>query len=134
MNSSSVQPWSLRMPSGSAQSWTFTFTTTAPGGFTPYPLTGSTWEYVARVSQTDTTSPPAIKITTTPSSQGLITVTSTATLAQVLLQIYPAATAIGTLTPGTLWHALWMNPGTTTETAIFGGLQSLLLVEGTPEP
>ena len=62
--SSSAQGWGLRMPAGSAQSWTFTFTTSAPGGTTPYTITGANWEYVVRTSLTDAGT-PAVKIGTT---------------------------------------------------------------------
>lgn len=120
------------MNAGGSPAFTFTFTTGAPGGVTPYSISGATWEYVARVSQTDATVPPAVKITTTLSVAGLITVTSTAALSQVQLQFYGAATA--SLAPGTYWHALWMNPGGTTPVPIFGGLNSELIIEGTPEP
>jgi hypothetical protein len=130
-SSSSAQSWALRMPVGSAQNWTFTFTTSAPGGTTPYSISGSTWEYVARTSLTDAGT-PAVKITTTASAAGLITVTSAATLSQVLLQIYPAATS--SLTPATYYHSLWINPGLTMAQAIFSGLESPLILEGASQP
>jgi hypothetical protein len=128
-NSSSVQAWTLRMPAGSLQQWNFTFTTTAPGGNTPYPITGSTWEYVARPTATDMTSPPMIEITTSVTTAGVITVTDSAALSQVQLDIYPAATAA--LTPGTYFHALWANAGGTSALAWVTGL---LIVEGNPQP
>lgn len=127
-NSSSVQQWTLRMPAGSLQQWNTTFTTTAPGGTTPYSISASTWEYVVRSTATDTGS-PLIDITTSVNSQGLLTVTATATLSQVLLTMNPAATA--TLTPGTYWHALWQNPGTSAAVTWWTGN---LLIEGNPQP
>jgi hypothetical protein len=129
-NSSSVQPWTLQMPQGSLQQWTFTLTTV--DGFTgqsePWSITGNTWEYVARVSGTDDGT-PLIEITTSASAAGLITVTGSASLSQVLLAIYPAATQ--PLSPGTYYHALWANPGTATALALFTGP---LIIAGTPQP
>jgi hypothetical protein len=128
-NSSSVQAWNLRMPAGSLQQWTFEMTTTAPGGNTPYPISGSTWEYVARTTATDLTVPPLIEITTTVSSAGILTVTATSALSSVLLNMYPAATA--SLTPATYWHALYANPGSS---SAFAWMTGLLIVEGSPQP
>ncbi len=128
-NSSSVQLWTLRMPAGSLQQWLFTMTTTAPGGTTPYPLAGVTgWEYVVRAAATDT-GPPLFGVTTTPSTAGALVVTATSTLSQVLLDIYPAATAA--LTPGTYAHGLWMNPGTS---SAFSWITGALIIQGTPQP
>lgn len=127
-NSSSVNPWTLRMPAGSLQQWLFTFTTTAPGGTTPYPITGATWQYVARPSAADLTSPPLIDITTVPSAGGEIVVTSTASLSQVQLNILPAATAS---LDGTYFHTLWMNPGTS---SAFSWVTGLLIAEANPQP
>jgi len=126
-NSSSVQPWTLRMPAGSQQQWNFTFTTTAPGGATPYPISGKTWEYVVRTTATDTGA-PLIDITTLVSGYGQIAVTATAALSQILLTVTPAATA--SLTPGTYWHALWMNPGP----AQFTWLTGNLIIQGNAQP
>jgi hypothetical protein len=128
-NSISTQPWSLRMDAGAEQQWLFTFTTGAPGGTTPWPISGATWEYVARTSATDLTVPPLIKINTSAGSAGLLTVTSTATTSSVQLAMYPAATV--SLTPGTFYQALWMWPGTTSAVTIFNGL---LLINGAPQP
>ena len=128
-NSVSTQPWSLRMPAGSLQEWLFTFTTGAPGGLTPWSISGATWEYVARTSATDLTVPPLIKITATPGSAGLLTVTSTSAVSSVQLTMYPAATV--SLTPGVFYHALWENSGTTSQLCIFDGL---LLIDGAPQP
>jgi len=128
--STSVQAWTLRMPTGSSQQWTFTLTTQTPSGFTPYPIPGgATWEYVARGTQTDVGT-PLISITTTTGPDGLITVTQTAVLSQVLLVMTAAATA--TLAPDTTYyHCLWMNPGTPGALAVFDGS---LLIEGAPAP
>lgn len=117
------------MDAGAEQQWLFTFTTGAPGGLTPWPISGYTWEYVTRTSATDLTVPPLIKITTTPGSAGLLTVTSTSAVSSVLLAMYPAATV--SLTPGTYYQALWANSGTTTALTIFNGL---LLINGAPQP
>ena len=128
-NSISTQPWTLKMDAGAEQQWLFTFTTGAPGGLTPWPISGDTWEYVARTSATDLTVPPLIKITSTPGSAGVLTVTSTSAVSSVQLTMYPAATV--SLTPGSYSHALWANPGTTSALTIFNGL---LLINGAPQP
>jgi hypothetical protein len=128
-NSISTQPWSLRMPAGSLQEWLFTFTTGAPGGTTPWPISGATWEYVVRTSATDLTVPPLISITTALTGAGQLTVTASATTSSVLLVMAPAATV--SLTPGTYYAALWENPGTSTAFCVFDGL---LLIDGAPQP
>jgi hypothetical protein len=128
-NSVSTITWSLRMPAGSVQNWTFVLTTTAPGGVTPWPITGATWEYVARTAATDLTIPPLIELTTTAGSQGVLTVTNTSATSSVAMDMYPAATA--TVTPGTYYHALWMNPSTAEAFCWFTGN---LLIEGNPQP
>jgi hypothetical protein len=127
-NSVATRPWSLRLPAGSLTEYTFTFTTTAPGGHTPFGITGATWEYVVRSSATDV-STPLIDVTTTLNSQGQLIVTSTATLSQVLLTLLPAATA--DLTPGTYYQTLWQDPGTT---SAYCWLTGLFLVDGNPQP
>lgn len=119
------------MPAGSLQEIAFGFVIAQPGATIPWPITGATWEYVARTSATDTGS-PLITVTTTGSSQGILAVTSTAAGSQVLLSLYPAATA--TLAPGSYAHALWMNPGTPNAYAWFGGDGSLLTIDANPQP
>ena len=128
--SSSVLPWTLRMPAGSQQQWTFTLTTQTPSGYTPYPIPGgATWEYVARISPADL-SGPLISIGTTSGPDGQITVTQTAILSQVLLVMTSTATL--SLTPDiTYYHCLWLNPGTPSALAVFDGS---LLIAGAPAP
>ena len=127
--SSSVAPWGLQMPAGSLQQWTFTLTSPQPGGTViPYPISGATWEYVARISATDTSAPPLIEVTTTASAAGVITVTSTASLSQVFLAVYPAATSA---LSGSYSHSLWMNPGTPSALAVVEGI---LQVIPAPQP
>ena len=126
--SNSVLSWTLQMNAGSLQQYNFTLTVPGPFATTPWPLSGVTWEYVARTSATAGGS-PLIEITTSASAAGLLTVTSTASLSQVLLAMYPAATA--SLAPGTYYHALWADPATPSALAVFSGL---LQVEGTPQP
>lgn len=109
--------WTLRMPQGTLQQWTFTFTEPGPAGV-PYPISGATWEYVVRANAADT-GVPLISITTALTSAGQITVTATASLSQVLLDILPAATA--PLAPGTYAHALWINPSTSSQVVWFEG-------------
>lgn len=124
----STRTWTLEMPAGSLQQWNFTFTIPGPGGTSPWPFSGATWEYVARVSATDV-AVPLISLTAAVNAQGTIVVTSTATLSQLLLEIYPAATE--PLAPGTYYHALWMNPGATSALCAFAGL---LIIDGAPQP
>lgn len=73
---------------------------------TPYPMGGTTWAYIVRAQDGS----EVVDITTTPTSEGSLTVTATDDLSEVTLTINPAATAA--LDPGTYQHALWMNPGT----------------------
>ena len=126
--SNSVSTWTLQMPQGSLEEYTFTFL--QPGAFstTPYPISGATWEYVVRPTATDV-STPLIDITTTVSAEGQITVTATASLSQILLTILPAATQ--PLAPGSYYHTLWMNPGTN---AAFTWVTGLLQIAGAPQP
>lgn len=128
-NSTATNQWNLRMPAGTLQQWYTTFTTGAPGGTTPYRITGSTWEYVARTSQTDVSEPPLVSVTTTLTSQGVLLVTASATVSNVLLQLYPAATAA--LAPGTYYHSFWQDPGTESAYCWWTGL---LLIDGNPQP
>ena len=123
-SSTSVQPWNLNLPAGSYQAWQFSLT--IAGSISPFPISGATWEYVVRTSQTDAGT-PLIKITTTVSSAGLITPT-TAT-GTVLLEIYAAATAA--LAPGTYYQTLWMNPGLGNALAWVTGP---FVVTGNPQP
>jgi hypothetical protein len=129
-NSSSVQPWSLTMPLGSLQQWTFTFTTVdqVTGQSEPYPITGFTWEYSARLNATDTGT-PLIELTATAGSQGVLLVTATGALSQVEIEMYPAATQL--LTPGTYTHALWSSPGSASAFCWFTGT---LILQATPQP
>ncbi len=122
--SSSARRWDLKMPEGSLQEWTFTLTSLTD----PYPISGASWEYVARPSPADKTVPPLIDITTTSDAAGLITVVATEDLSQVFLTICPAATAA---LSGSYSHALWMNPGTETALAVDEGS---LLVVASPQP
>jgi hypothetical protein len=127
-NSSSVLPWTLLMPAGSAQNWTFSFTTTAPGGVTPYSISATAWEYVVRSSATDMGT-PLVKLTPTAGTNGVLTVTSTATVSSVEIEMFPVATAA--LTPGAYFHALWEYPSTTTAVTWATGN---LIVQGNPQP
>jgi hypothetical protein len=111
-----VPGWTLVMPQGSAQLWNFVFTTLPAGA--PYPITGAAWEYAVRASAGNAGS-PLFSLTTSATGNGVLTVTATAALSQVQMDLYPAATQ--NLTPGTFYHALWMNPGTTSAYCWFAG-------------
>jgi hypothetical protein len=123
--SNSITPWTLNMPAGSLQQWTFTLTTT--GTADPYPVAGATWEYVVRQSATSSGA-PLFSVTAAASVQGVITVTATSVLSQVLLEIFPAASV---RLQGVYAHALWMNPGTPGALAVAGGT---LHVAAAPQP
>jgi hypothetical protein len=123
---SSVQPWTLTMQQGSAQEWNVTLTVPGiPGGTTPYNISGATWEYVV----SDQAYTKLFSVTTTVNTQGILTVTSTAVLSQVTIALYSAATA--TLAPGTYFHVLWLDPGTSGAIAVAG---DRLIIEGAPQP
>jgi len=117
------------MPAGSAQEWAFTLNAAPTGGYTPpWPIPDdTTWEYVVRTSPTDVSS-PLIEVTTTSSSAGVIAVTSTSLLSQVLLTIAAPATAA---LDGTYYHTLWMNPGTS---GAYSWVTGVLIVAGNPQP
>jgi hypothetical protein len=121
------QVWTLELAAGSSMNATFTFTTGAPGGTTPYSIT-SNWEYVVRATPTSTGS-PLFSVTTTPSASGVITVTDTSSVSQIVLALYPAATA--SLAPGGFAQALWMDPGLTTA---FCWANGSLMITGAPQP
>lgn len=120
--------WSLRMPAGTLQQWLSTFTQALPGSTIPWPIDGSTWEYVVRSTATDTGS-PLISITTTPSSQGVLTVAATASVSSVEMTLNPAATA--SLVPATYFHSLWQDPSTA---SAFSWWSGLLMIDGNPQP
>lgn len=114
-------PWNLDIDQGSSAQLTFTLTD-ANGA--PYPMTDTTWEYVARSG-----GDAVITITTTPSDDGSLTVTSTEELSQLALVINPAATS--GLAAGTYPQALWMNPDTDTA---YCWLAGSLTVSSVPQP
>ncbi|MFE5868800.1 hypothetical protein ACFQ6V_09120 [Streptomyces roseifaciens] len=99
--------WNTTTAAGSQ--WAQTFTLTKPDG-TPLDITGLVWEFVIRPAVTDTAQPPLVKVTTTASSQGQITVTTSTASVQVVLA--PAATSL--LGRGARPFSLWSNPGTPT--------------------
>lgn len=103
-------------PSGSQ--WAQTFTISGVD------LTGLTWEFVIRPTATDTAQPPLVKVTTTVSAQGQITVNTAAGTVQVVLT--PAATSL--LGKGARPYALWSNPGTTSATTWCDGTFNTQLV------
>ena len=127
MIDSAVLTWTLTMPAGSQVQRNFSFT--VPGTGAPYATSGLTWEYVARPTATDLTSPPLIQVTTTPSTQGVITVLSTTATPQLLLTLYPAATV--SLTPAQYFHTLWSSPGSSNA---FCWVSGNLIIQGTAQP
>ena len=122
--SNGPQAWTLEMGAGSAQEWLFTFTYPSTGAL--YPISGLTWEYVARA--TPASAGTLISVTPTPNTQGVLTVgTATST---VLLTLYPAATS--SLGGGQYAHALWSNPGSAS--TAYTWLAGALIVTGNPQP
>jgi hypothetical protein len=121
-----VPGWTLVMPAGTAQLWNFIFTTVSDGD--PYPISGATWEYVVRASPGSGGS-PLIEVTTIAGPGGVLTVTATTALSQVQMDLYPSATV--SLAPGSYYHALWMNPGTSAAYSWFTGL---LQIEAASQP
>lgn len=92
--------------------------------FTGVDITGLSWEFVIRPTVTDTAQPALVKVTTTVSAQGQITVNTGAGTVQVVLT--PAATTL--LGKGARPYALWSNPGTTTATSWCEGVFNTSLV------
>lgn len=123
-----VPQLNYQMPAGSLEEINCTFVSQTAQATTPWPISGATWEYVVRISQTDSGS-PVFKLTTTSGTPGVITITSTASVSAALISIFPAATA--SLAPGTYFHALWMNPSTAGAYAWFTGN---LVISGNPQP
>lgn len=119
--SSTPQSWTLEMPIGSLAEYLFTFTYPSTGAI--FPISGFTWEYVARNSAGGS----AISVTTTANSQGVLTVSTSA--ATVQLTLYPAATQ--SLAVGQYSHALWANPSTTSAYTWFNGA---LVLGSNPQP
>lgn len=75
-------------------------------------IAGLDWEFVIRPNVTDTTQPPLVKVTTTVSVQGYITVDTVGRTVQVVL----TAAATTLLGKGARPYALWSNPGTSQAT------------------
>lgn len=94
--------------------WIQGYTLTNDDG-TPVDLTEATFELVIRPAVTDATIPALVSITATETAQGYLTVTGNV----VLVILYPAATTV--LAQGSRPYALWMNPGTTSATALVTG-------------
>lgn len=111
-------PNQVNFTTASGSQWAQTFQ------FTGVDLTGLSWEFVIRPTVTDVAQPPLIKVTTTVSSQGQITVDLTAKTVQVVLT--PAATTL--LGKAANPYALWSNPGTTTATTWCEGVFNTTLV------
>lgn len=124
VSSEPPQTWTLQAIVGSLKQYTFTFTLANA----PYPIAGATWEYVVRAMAGDTGA-PVLSITTSPTGNGQLTVTATASLSQVALTLLPAATV--SLAPGTYSHGLWMNPGTS---SAFTWLSGSLILAANPQP
>jgi hypothetical protein len=104
-------PTQVQFATAAGSRWRQTFTLTDADG-TAIDLSGMAWEFVIRPNSTDTTVPALVSVTTTPSAQGQIDVAPLQGIVTVTLN--PAATSL--LRQGSRPHALWSNPGTTTQT------------------
>lgn len=83
-----------------------------------YNISAATFEYVVRLFPTDTSITPIVKLTTSSTAQGVLSVnTGTST---VTITLNPAATS-ALLARNLYAQALWMNPGTTTADPWFSG-------------
>lgn len=95
--------YNLEGPASSAWASTFTLKN---NDRTLQDLTGHTFRFVIRPTSHDATSPPAIRITATPTDQGALTVTTeTASVAVTL-----TAAAVALIGPQSWRYALWMDP------------------------
>jgi hypothetical protein len=109
-----VPQYNIGNPAGSA--WNGTFALKNADG-TPQNITGRTFEFAIRPSTTDTSTPAAIKITTTGSANGILT--TDAPNATIAVSITATAAA---LIGSARWHyALWMDPGLSTQTCVVDG-------------
>lgn len=115
-------PNQVQFAAAAGSLWRQTFTITDENG--PVDLTGLTWEFVIRPNTVDATVPALVSVTTTPSTQGQIDVTPLQGIVTVTLT--PAATAL--LGQGSRPHALWSNPGTTSQICWCEGRFSTQLV------
>lgn len=113
--------WSTTAAQGSQANYGFGIRN--PDG-SPYPITGLTWEYVIRSPDGRTT----VSITTTPSDNGQLTVT---TSGQSLVQLTIAPDATSGISAGSYSHALWSNPGTDTA---FLWVTGALIVQAVAQP
>jgi hypothetical protein len=121
-NSAGPQAWNLTLGAGSAQDWVLTFTYPATGAL--YPISGLTWQYVAR----DAAGSAVISVTATANSQGALNVGTATSTVELLL--YPAATS--SLTPGQYAHAVWSDPGSAS--TAYTWLAGDLTVTANPQP
>ncbi|MFF7411652.1 hypothetical protein [Streptomyces lydicus] len=96
--------------------WAAGFTLLDDDG-TPMAINGKAFEFVIRPTVVDATPSPLVKVTTTPTVQGYITVDTVTATAQVVLT--PTATAL--LGKGSRPFALWMDPGQPQQTCLVEG-------------
>lgn len=110
-------PTTASIQLGIGAQYTNNYTIQNPDG-SLFPITGTTWEFAVRNDPSELVSVnPLIKVTTTSSASGLITINTSTSV--VSLTVAPVAT--GVLTQKQYVYSLWMNPGTTTATAWFTG-------------
>lgn len=115
-------PAQVQFTAATGSLWRQTFTITDAAGAVD--LTGLTWEFVIRPNVTDATIPALVAVTTTPSTQGQIDVTPLT--GTVTVTLTPAATLL--LGKGSRPHALWSQPGSTSQTCWVEGTFNSQLV------
>jgi hypothetical protein len=118
---SSQDIYNLTVPQGDAQNLNVRLT--IPATSLPFGIDPAAWQYVVRDPGDDGTGTPLAQITPEASGDGLLTITSTAGMSLVNIQIFAAVTQ--RLTPGTYSHALWEFPATPDATAVFTGLLTI---------
>lgn len=96
--------------------WAATFTLRNDDG-THMDISGKTFEFVIRPNAADATVPPLVKVTSTATAQGYLTVDTVSATVQVVLT--PAATTL--LATGCRPFALWMDPGQADQTCLVEG-------------
>lgn len=111
-------PTQANFATAAGSSWAQTFQMTGVD------ISGLDWEFVIRPTVTDSAQPPLVKVTTTVSAQGQITVDVGASTVQVVLT--PAATTL--LGRGARPYALWSQPGTSQAVAWVDGSFNTQLV------
>lgn len=106
--------WDLKLPRGSQQSVRWALK--QADGITSYSVIGKTFAYVVRPDPNGVGA-PVISLTSALTTQGQLTVD--VTFSTVTMNLLAVATS--SLSAGTYYHALWMDPGLGTAFNWFAG-------------